>query len=329
MPPHPSTVPRPALVEASPTSSSSSTNTVTNAQKLLRKTIKRRGSSPCKLPKTGTFVLDPHRPVLLVDGAGKSQRSQFYPAKIQTEADKQFWQKFLLMQNRKKAQRDLSRQLLLAEENGLDISQVLDSNTPNEIFDGLGSLRADQIIGPPEAFTPFTSIDANSGVAEDDTWRSVEEDEGTDFMDFFNFDDSDEDDDEDMPDESDALESPSTTRSSSFPHFSSSKSGGNVDLLAHFDRQSGLVGSFRRNQQYAKQAGSLPSHPSLRAMTSESNAMQTGRRAAGNAPITPLRKKRGGKNVGMRSSPMPTMSPVPKSATKRKGPARGGFSGRR
>ena len=53
----------------------------------------------------------------------------------------------------------------------------------------------------------------------------------------------------------------------------------------------GSVGSFRLNQNRAKQESSLSSNPAERRATAEGNALQSGRRAAGNTPITPARKK--------------------------------------
>lgn len=62
---------------------------------------------------------------------------------------------------------------------------------------------------------------------------------------------------------------------------------GEPAFLAH-----GVVGSFRLNQHRARFESSLPSNPAKRASAAEHNALQNGRRAAGNAPITPARKRR-------------------------------------
>ncbi|KAK1020800.1 hypothetical protein LTR33_018720, partial [Friedmanniomyces endolithicus] len=97
-------------------------------------------------------------------------------------------------------------------------------------------------------------------------------------------------------DESDSEEptSASTFSSAAGPRdsYSSADTSRNDSLLNHLDQQRGLVGSFRRNQNFAKQVSSLASHPVKRASTLESNALQKGRRAAANIPITPARKKR-------------------------------------
>jgi hypothetical protein len=77
----------------------------------------------------------------------------------------------------------------------------------------------------------------------------------------------------------------------------------------------GMVGSFRLNQHRAKQESSMASHPDSRASTSEINALQTGRRGAGNAPITPARKRRMSKDLnrthsGIRKPTLPSGSPL-------------------
>jgi len=283
-------------------------------------------------PKLGVFIMDPTRAVLTIDGAGKNQKNHLWPARIQSARDAEFWQRMQSLTNSRAASLVTSPRTSLQltptddESNGLDRSLSIDS--ASGFFDATGSLLTDQVIGPAEAFLPFTSVSSGGDITFDDMSQAaggVEEEED-DPLSFLNFGDDDEDDE--MPDESDVLMSPST--SSPFPHLnnmSASKNGG-FDLLAHLDARRGVVGSFRRNQQYARHVGSLPSHPALRASTSESNAMQTGRRAAANTPITPLRKNKMGKSVGARSSPI--SSPLTKSPPlKRKGPVRGGFGGAR
>ena len=269
--------------------------------------------------------MDPRRPVLLVDGAGSTQRNTYFPARIQSDADKRFWQRLQQMYSNRNTSPRMSVQLTPDEDGNFgDLSaQGTDLNTGG-IFDSFGALRADQVIGPAEAFMAFTNFDSAGNATEDNSVNSGSEDGHEDIMDFLNF--SGDDDEDEAPEESDAVDSPWTT-TTSFPYVSSKngsrRPSASDDLLAHLDRHSGLVGSFRRNQQFAKHVGSLAMHPGMRASTSEMNAMQTGRRAAANTPITPLRKRRIGKNVGMRSSPI--MSPPSKTPIKRKGPARGSF----
>lgn len=205
------------------------------------------------------------------------------------------------------------------------------SNVADEFFDMNGRLRSDQILGPMEAFMPFMDANTSEAMLFDDSFQygfqvvpGAEEEEENEVDPISSFVDFGEDtEDEEMPDESD---NNSPTKTQSFPHLSDTPKAGGFDLLAHLDRHRGTVGSFRRNQQIARHVGSLPSHPALRASTLETNAMQTGRRAAANTPITPLRKKKTVlKAVGARNSPI--TSPIVKGPLqKRKGPIKGGFS---
>lgn len=274
--------------------------------------------------------MDPTRAVLTIEGAGKNQKHQFWPAKIQSDADRQFWNRLNSLATSRTTSRTtsprMSIQLTPTEEGESILGRHLSIDSSNAFFDESGALLADQVIGPAEAFLPFTSVSAGGIITFDDAEQAIagDDEDEQDPLSFLDF-GSDDDEDEEMPDESDALVSPST--SSTFPHLSSATKSPGFDLLAHLDAHRGVVGSFRRNQQFARHVGSLPSHPAMRASTSESNAMQTGRRAAANTPITPMRKKKTNKAVvGARNSPILT-SPLTKSPPfKRKGPARGGFS---
>ena len=290
------------------------------------------------MPTAGTFMLDPRRPVLLVDGAGSTQRNTFYPAKIQTPADKRFWQRMRDIYRSRTTSPRTSVQLTPSDDGDFDPMSF--QGAPDVLFDMFGALRGDQIVGPPEAFMPFTNIEASGSISldnmpssmsvdDDDEEEEDEDQDDDDILALVNFDS--ESSDEEMQAGSDATDTPSETPVR-FPHISgkpSKKEGSQGDdLLAHLDRNRGLVGSFRRNQHFAKQIGSMASHPTARASTSELNAIQAGRKSAGNTPITPLRKKRIGKDVGIRNSPL--MSPPSKgSINKRKGPVKGGFGGRR
>ncbi|KAI5202794.1 hypothetical protein E4T39_04461 [Aureobasidium subglaciale] len=322
--------PPPKRASSAPTSPSSNMATPrpsnaasTRIRLPLRKNKNKR--TPTQ-PKMGTFIIDPHRPVLTIDGVGVAQKSTLWPAKIQSAADKQLWERMHMLSNtnsratsRTTSPRQSVQLTPSGESDGMSIGEE------NDFFDSFGALRTDQVIGPPEAFTPFVDVTASGAVIHDDDAATAGAEEDQDPMCFLNFDDDDED--EDMPDESDHIASPTTQSFSSQVTNTTSSQPGGFDLLAHLDRH-GVVGSFRRNQHFAKHVGSLPSHPALRASLSETNAMQTGRRAAANTPITPLRKKKA-KGVGARNSPMTTTSPLTKSPPlKKKGPIRGGFSRR-
>lgn len=322
--------PPPKKVSTAPTSPSSNAATPRASTRIRLPLRKNKNKRTPTQPKMGTFIIDPHRPVLTIDGVGVSQKSTLWPAKIQSDADKQLWNRMHLLSNnnsRATSRTTSPRQSVSVQLTPSGDSDAMSIGDENEFFDSFGALRTDQVIGPPEAFAPFVDVSASGAVIHDfDAVTTGAEDEGEqDPMCFLNFDDDDED--EEMPDESEHhMESPTTPSFSSQVTNTTSSQAGGFDLLAHLDRH-GVVGSFRRNQQFAKHVGSLPSHPALRASLSETNAMQTGRRAAANTPITPLRKKKA-KGVGARNSPMTSASPLKQSPPLKKGPVRGGFSRR-
>lgn len=75
------------------------------------------------------------------------------------------------------------------------------------------------------------------------------------------------------------------------------QNGNDGDLLDHFDQRRGLISSFRNNQTRARHVSSLAANPAKRAQTSEANALQKGRRAAANTPMTPARKNRASQDI--------------------------------
>lgn len=282
-----------------------------------------------RLPVAGTFILDPKRPVLLVDGSGSKQRNMIFPARIQSATDRQYWRRIHELCESRRSSPRTSVQLTPNLDIDVDesmTSAVEPSTNIMPFFDSLGALQTDQVVGPPEAFMPFTSIDAIGSVTADNDsmMQSDSEDDDVTFLDLVNLDGEStserEEEGDEMHSESDAVPTPTTTAST--PAWSTSPQPQKQnDLLSHLDRNRGLVGSFRRNQHFAKHLGSLASHPSLRASTLEMNAMQSGRRAAANTPITPLRKRRAAKAGMARRSPI--HSPLTKVITKRKAHARG------
>ncbi|GAM90521.1 hypothetical protein ANO11243_085650 [Dothideomycetidae sp. 11243] len=288
--------------------------TPANKRRLAGKTKSTKTSPDAgtpRLPTAGTFDMDPTRNVLLVDGAGASQRNTLYPARIQTAEQRRYWQKM-----HQAYQKRTSMPLTSVQMSPADLSDDFDPASPffdsESPFDPFGSLLPGQIMGPPEAFLPFTSVDASGTVTEDTSMASGSDDEEDILEPFVNFDEGKEDDEDDSADTSDYFGSLTRTRSNTFPSTTSpapvasspatpsvngrappsSPFGG--DLFSHLSRSKGLVHSFRMNQHYAKHIASYAADPTVRYSTSEMNAMQTGRRKAANTPITPLRKKRGG-----------------------------------
>lgn len=311
---------------AGPAPGSAVKSQISSSKRRRSSSEREHAAGNARLPVSGTFTLDPSRPVLLIDGSGRTQRNIIYPARVQSAVDRKGWRRLHSLYS-SRATSPLSSILRPSPDLELDFDSLApseaDSASVNRIFDDFGSLRADQVIGPPEAFMPFTCIEASGSIAADtnDSIMSGSDIDEDDYLTLVNLGDSeDESETEAEGRDSDASDVQAWTTKSC--------SRTSEDMLSHLDRNRGLVGSFRRNQQIAKHIGSLASHPSLRASTLEMNAMQSGRRGAANTPITPLRKKRGGRIGGLRKSPA-QQSPLSKVTGKKRMPARGGFGFRR
>ncbi|KAH0543467.1 hypothetical protein FGG08_002232 [Glutinoglossum americanum] len=180
-----------------------------------------------------------------------------------------------------------------------------------------------QVLGPPEAFYPFTSIGSN-GIIED--YEDDLEDEDlwsvSDFIDFgggSSCSDNDDDQDTGVP------ISPTTSMVTNPPsslHNSPSKPDNLIkgrdttqSMISHFDK--GVVGAFHRNQQRHRQF--LTRHepraftPSMSAVL-RGIAIKGGRHAAANCPITPVRKRKAEHAFG----PSPSGSSLPGTGSKRR-----------
>lgn len=159
-----------------------------------------------------------------------------------------------------------------------------------------------QALGPPEAFYPFVSINANGAIIQESPSSSFDEDEG----------DEDENwnirDLIDFGDDSDAEGNGNETETPSTPARPLSSEDQVHPLLEHFDR--GVVGAFRRNQN---RHHLITRNAASRESLSFSGAYQPvrgikgGRLAAANTPITPLRKSKALPIATTPSSPVPAV----------------------
>lgn len=145
------------------------------------------------------------------------------------------------------------------------------------------------LIGPPEAFYPFTSIRADGTPDEEDEYMTEEEFEDdvdliTAFLDM-------EDEDEEPEFDEDDITSPTTTDApDSTPHGRNrSKS-----WLDHFDPA--IVSSFRNNQDRHRHASKLPHD-----FNQDSTPIRSGKTA--DEVMTPLRKRKGGGILKTKAAP--------------------------
>lgn len=250
-----------------------------------------------KGPKEGTFVCDPTKATVVSDSTGK--KTVLYMPTNPSAKNKAFWDRARSTVGSRNTSPRGSMSIELPPRGG-KIEQparpFTAQSTLSTMFDGNFDFMSQNDMSPPPIraraqtlYTPapsaFTTPAPTEGGASD------ADEEYTDFGMLVDLDqDSDEEDDGTW---SAAVTSPTE------PTFLSR----------------GMVGSFRLNQDRAKQESSMASHPDSRASTSEFNALQTGRRGAGNAPITPARKRRMSKDLnrthsGIRKPTLPSGSPL-------------------
>ena len=170
-------------------------------------------------------------------------------------------------------------------------------SSPNLMMSGLlnvgsGSehLPGGQVLGPPEAFFPFTNFDAGGNVIMDDD-DDVDEDDLLNLNDFIDFGE-----DTDGSDNEGAIEEPHSPSASSMTsgvsetlkseEISSAKPS-TPNFMDHLDK--GVLTAFRRSQYDHKSAQRRPSDGLLQRA---SPAIKGGSHAVADAPLSPLKKRR-------------------------------------
>ncbi|KAK1061450.1 hypothetical protein LTR74_011077 [Friedmanniomyces endolithicus] len=239
-----------------------------------------------KGPRLGKFVIDKTKATISSDATGK--QINIHPPQNPTEKDKAFWTRVNTVNAARGSTPRASTQYSMRTVNveNLPRRPFTAQSTLGSMFNGnLDILRNNDASGIAGDLFPDLIPRSNS-FTETLAGDSESETEEVNMQDFIDM-DSDESDSEE-PTSASTISSAAGPRDS----FSSADTSRNDSLPNHLDQQRGLVGSFRRNQNFAKQVSSLASHPVKRASTLESNALQKGRRAAANIPITPARIKR-------------------------------------
>ena len=254
-----------------------------------------------KGPRLGTFVLDKTRASMSADADSK-QIKVFPPANPEGK-DKAFWDRAKIAARSRSTPPRAGAFWNMRSPNKHDMPErpFTAQSTLGSMFNGnLDILRNNDVAGigaemfpamlPKAATFPATTMSDDSG----------SEDQDIDMQEFLDIDDSGS--------ESDVVQSTpvmSPGQSDVFDSFTSlgaSRHDSGTGLLDHLDQHRGLVGSFRRNQTQVKHVSSLASNAAKRASTSEYNALQKGRRAAANTPITPARRKRTSQDLSLTGS---------------------------
>lgn len=313
---------RPTSSASAPATPLKSKSNKGKAPALARSHSADKASSPKarKLPRMGTFACDPTKATVVSDANGKT--TVLYMPTKPPEKHKAFWERAKSAATSRESSPRGSMSLNLPFNSATDhvtpqrpftaqstLATMFDGNMDFMRYNDMTALHRQDLAKalvpvPSSTYSSGITTAANITVATTDEASEMEDD----FTDFTMLVDMDPDSDtEDAP-------SPAGTTSPTKPT--------QPTFLSH-----GMVGSFRLNQHRAKEESSLASHPASRASTSESNALQSGRRGAGNAPITPARKKRTSKDMsftgsGIRksgpsamSSPLARRNSRPKSRT--------------
>jgi hypothetical protein len=180
-----------------------------------------------------------------------------------------------------------------------------------EPMDGYG-----QALGPPEAFYPFVSINADGNMTQDGHSSSfdeddIEDDEMWNIQDLIDFGDDTSDEEVDNDNDNDSGDSNNAANPSSTPGRPSTACSEEQahPLLNHLN--SNIVGAFRRNQtRHQLLSRNAASRESLafsgRYGTGTIRGIKGGRLAAANTPITPMRKSKTAKAMEP-TSPTPAV----------------------
>ncbi|KAK5680595.1 hypothetical protein LTS10_007528 [Elasticomyces elasticus] len=236
-------------------------------------------------PRLGKFVVDKTKATISSDTM--SNRIKIQPPQQPAEKDKAFWKHVQTMKGRNGPARSAAYySMRTGATKNMPERPFTAQSTLGSMFNGnLDILRNNDVSGIGGHLFPATMTRSNS-LTETLVGDSDSEVEEVNMQDYIDLEDDDDGSDGEDPE---AIFSPVSDTQSSLSSLDARRSD---SLLDHLDQHRGLVGSFRRNQNFAKQVSSLASHPVKRASTLESNALQKGRRAAANIPITPARKKR-------------------------------------
>lgn len=226
-----------------------------------------------KGPREGTFECDPTKATVVSDSTGK--KTVLYMPTNPSAQNKAFWERAKSAASSRNTSPRGSLSITLPGRGGKEEQQARPftaQSTLSTMFDGnFDFMQHNDVSPPPVRTAPMSTYTPSQSAFTTPAPTDAGSDADEDYPDFNMLVDLDQDSDED----NDGTWSAAVT-SPTEPTFLSR----------------GMVGSFRLNQHRAKQESSLASHPDSRASTSEVNALQSGRRGAGNAPITPARKRR-------------------------------------
>lgn len=249
-------------------------------------------------PKIGTFAHDPTRAAVVADiqGSGIKVTCPTKPP----EKDRAYWARARQAMSNRDGSPGGSVTGICTTPRPPSIPQrpFTARSTLGTMFDGnLDFLRNNDDSGIAKDILTTSrhgSMQSSFTTATYSEDEASEEESDVNISDFVQVDDSDLEMEDELPA---PITSPVQDSFTDAFHESSPANPNAPGLIKHFDQQPGLVTSFRNNQEFARQVSSMAAHPAKRAQTSEANALQKGRRAAANTPMTPARKSKAGQEL--------------------------------
>ena len=268
-------------------------------------------------PVLKTWVVDPHKPIAIIDDTGKTMLIFDAPSSVRKRK--------AALVNSLASSATASPQTPSAalagyviEDSEIERSDPSSQEQPIAILrspaditmmpellhsiSSMDPIMSAEVIGPAEAFYPFTSIDANGVIMsnddEEDDFSPVNTLNLQEFIDFG----------DDLP-ESDAMETedsdPTLLAASLFTTPSkttttTTQPSSTENLLQHFARR-GVVSSFRRNQTRHQ---SLLRRPHLNTATGTTYGFKGGRYHAASSPLSPLRKHKVSRSLNNATGPL-------------------------
>lgn len=255
-------------------------------------------------PHMGSWIADPTKPIAIVDSTGT--KVVIFPPQRPKKPN----QVFASLGSSASSAHSSPRLSIPQLASAIDDSEIEQSgrssqdpvspmfgSSPNLMMSGLlnvGSgnehLPGGQVLGPPEAFFPFTNFDAGGNVIMDED-DDEDEDDLLNLNDFIDFgEDTDDSDNQGAVNEPHSPSVSSMTSAVSAtvkPEETPSGNSSAPNLMDHLDN--GVVTAFRRSQHNQKTAQRRPSDGSPQRANL---AFKGGRHAAADAPLSPLKKRR-------------------------------------
>ena len=267
-------------------------------------------------PSLKTWIVDPHKPIAIIDDTGKTMLIFDAPSSVRkrraalinslassTAVSPQT--SFAALAGPVIEDSEIERSDPLSQEqSGTILRSPADVTMMPELLHGSSSMDpiiSAEVIGPAEAFYPFTSIDANGAItSNDDEDNDLSPVNTLNLQEFIDFgDDLSESDAMETEDSDPTLLAASlfTTPSKTAKTITQPSSAEN--LLQHFARR-GVVSSFRRNQTHHQ---SLLRRPHLNTAAGTAYGIKGGRHHAASSPLSPLRKHKASRSLSSATGP--------------------------